>query len=298
MFLRFWGTRGSLPTPGRRTVRYGGNTPCVEVRLAHDNLVIFDAGTGIRELGDELTARGESVRAFIAITHPHWDHIQGFPFFKPAFITGNTITIIGPQAKHASLREVIASQMNKIYFPVQLSELKAKISFMPMREQTIPLYDATLSSIYVNHPAYALGYRLTAGGRSIVYISDNEPFDREVAKSLRNVDKRIVSRYLQEKSDPNRRIVEFARGADIMIHDTTYTPEEYVSHVGWGHSHYLFTLSLAETAGVKQLVLFHHDPTHDDDKVDEILAMCRHEIKTRKLKFDCVAAVEGMVLEW
>ncbi len=298
MHVRFWGTRGSIPTPGRGTVRYGGNTPCVEVRLGRERLVIFDAGTGIRGLGDTLTTRGESVSAYIAITHPHWDHIQGFPFFKPAFISGNQITIIGPQAKNATLREVIASQMNKIYFPIQLSELKAKISFMPMREQSVQIYGATLSSIYVNHPAFALGYRLTVGGRSMVYISDNEPFDREVAKSLRNVDKHIVNRYLAERNDPNRRIVEFARGADILIHDTTYTPEEYVSHVGWGHAHYLFTLSLAEAAGVKRLVLFHHDPAHDDDKVDEILAMCRHEIKSRKLRFECDAAAEGMELEW
>lgn len=298
MLVRFWGTRGSLPTPGRGTVRYGGNTPCVEVRLSHDHLMIFDAGTGIHRLGDTLTAKGESVTAFIAISHPHWDHIQGFPFFKPAFISGNEFTLMGPQSKHATLRAVIASQMNKIYFPIQLSALKAKIRFMPLKEQTVPIFDATLSSLFVNHPAYALGYRLTAGGKSVVYISDNEPFDREVAKSLRNVEKHIVDRYLAERGDPNRRVVEFARGADILIHDTTYTPEEYVSHVGWGHSHYLFTLSLAELAGVRRLVLFHHDPSHDDDKMDEILEKCRHEIKTRKHRFECVAAAEGMELEW
>jgi phosphoribosyl 1,2-cyclic phosphodiesterase len=298
MLIRFWGTRGSLPTPGQKTVRYGGNTPCLEVRLPGNKLVIFDAGTGIHDFGNALTARGESVNAYLAITHPHWDHIQGFPFFKPAFISGNTITIVGPQAKGASLRSVIASQMNKVYFPIQLSELQAKIKFMPVKEESVELFGATLSTIYVNHPAFALGYRLTVGGKSMVYISDNEPFDREVARSLRNVDKNIVNRYLAERGDPNRRIVEFARGADVLIHDTTYTPEEYVSHVGWGHSHYLFTLSLAEQAGVKRLILFHHDPSHDDDKIDEIVEVCRKEIKGRRLGFECAAAAEGMEVTW
>src|SRR5512140_2649720 len=174
MRLKFWGTRGSLPTPGKDTVRYGGNTPCVEVRLQHDELVIFDAGSGIRGLGDALMARGESVKAFLAITHPHWDHIQGFPFFKPVFISGNEFTIIGAESKGVTLRQMIASQMDKAYFPVQLNELKAKINFRPIKEETIHVFNAGLSSIYVNHPAFALGFRLSVAGRSIVYISDNE----------------------------------------------------------------------------------------------------------------------------
>lgn len=298
MKVKFWGTRGSLPTPGRDTVRYGGNTPCVEVRLRNNNLVVFDAGTGIRNLGDALMAEGESVKAYIAITHPHWDHIQGFPFFKPAFISGNEFTIIGVQSKSVTLRQMISSQMDKVYFPVQLNELKAKINFHPIREETIQIFEANLTSIFVNHPQFALGYRLNAGGHSIVYISDNEPFDREVAKSLKNVDKSIVHKYSSVKGDPNQRIFDFARGADILIHDTTYTPEEYVNHVGWGHSHYLFSLKVAEEAGVKRLVLFHHDQLHNDEKIDEILQKCVKEIRTRSYKFECIAAAEGMELEW
>ena len=298
MKAKFWGTRGSLPTPGRETTRYGGNTPCVEVRLRNNNLVIFDAGTGIRALGDALMSEGESVKAFIAITHPHWDHIQGFPFFKPAFISGNEFTIIGAQSKSVTLRQMIASQMDKVYFPIQLNELKAKINFHPIREETIPIFDATLTSLFVNHPQFALGYRLNSGGHSLVYISDNEPFDREVAKSLKNVEKNIVKKYAAVKGDPNQRIFDFARGADILIHDTTYTPEEYVNHVGWGHSHYLFSLKAAEEAGVKRLVLFHHDQMHSDEKIDEILQKCVKEIRTRNYKFECIAAAEGMELEW
>ncbi|MEK7249706.1 MAG: MBL fold metallo-hydrolase [Bacteroidota bacterium] len=298
MKLKFWGTRGSIPTPGKETVRYGGNTPCVEVRLRDNRLVILDAGTGIRELGEALMARGESVNAHVLISHPHWDHIQGFPFFKPAFISGNELTILGAQSKDVTLRQMVADQMNKVYFPVQLNELKAKINFRPLREGTTPIFDAELTSIYVNHPAFALGYRLDAGGHSLVYISDNEPFDREVARSLKNVEKVITDKYAEGKGDPNQRIFDFARGADVLIHDATYTPEEYVNRVGWGHSHYLFTLKVAAEAQVKKLVLFHHDPSHNDDKIDEIVETCKKEIKTRNYKFDCIAAEEGMELVW
>jgi len=298
MKARFWGTRGSLPTPGEKTVRYGGNTPCVEVRLQSNDLIIFDSGTGIRGLGDELLATGESVKAYLAVTHPHWDHIQGFPFFKPAFISGNEFTIIGPQSKSFTLRKMISDMMNKVYFPVQLNEVKAKVNFRPMKEESIQVFGATLTAQYVNHPSVAFGYRLDAQGKSLVYISDNEPFDREVAKSVKNVERIVIDKYSKGKGDPNQRVFDFARDADVLIHDSTYTPEEYVNHVGWGHSHYLFSLKVAREAGVRKLVLFHHDHTHDDDKIDEILDRCRWEIKTRGHKFECVAAAEGMVIDW
>jgi phosphoribosyl 1,2-cyclic phosphodiesterase len=270
----------------------------VEVRLHRDNLVILDAGTGIRGLGDALMATGESVKAFLAISHPHWDHIHGLPFFKPLFISGNEFTIIGAQSRNLKLRQMISDQMDKVYFPIQLNELKAKIKFRPIGEESVPIFDATLSSLYVNHPSFALGYRLDVGGRSLVYISDNEPFDREVARSVKNVDKNIIARYMKVKGDPNQRVFDFARGADILIHDTTYTPEEYVNHVGWGHSHYLFSLKVAEEAGVKKLILFHHEQTHSDDKVDEILSKCHHEIRNRNYRFECIGAAEGLELEW
>jgi phosphoribosyl 1,2-cyclic phosphodiesterase len=298
MKLKFWGTRGSIPTPGKHTVRYGGNTPCLEVRLRDNKLIIFDAGTGIRELGEALMAKGESVNAYVLIGHPHWDHIQGFPFFKPAFISGNELTVVGAQSKNVTLRQMIADQMNKVYFPIQLNELKAKINFHPVREGRMQIFDAELSSIYVNHPAFALGYRLDVGGRSLVYISDNEPFDREVARSLKNVEKVITDKYAESKGDPNQRVFDFARGADILIHDATYTPEEYVNRVGWGHSHYLFTLKVAAEAQVKKLILFHHDPSHSDEKIDEIVETCKKEVRTRGYRFECIAAEEGMELSW
>ena len=154
-----------------------------------------------------------------------------------------------------------------------------------------------MQTIFLNHPTFAIGYRITHGGKSLVYISDNEPFDRRVAEAMRNVEKTIIEKYTVARGDPNQRIFEFVRDADVLIHDATYTPEEYVNRVGWGHSHYLFTLEVAAKGGVKTLVLFHHDPAHNDVKVDDILKKCRREIKTRHYKFKCIAAVEGAEME-
>jgi phosphoribosyl 1,2-cyclic phosphodiesterase len=298
MKLKFWGVRGSIPTPGKATVKYGGNTPSLELRLDNDELVILDAGTGIRGLGDYLIAGGESIHAYLLITHPHWDHIQGFPFFKPALISGNEITIIGTERKEVNLQRIIADQMNRIYFPVQLNELKAKIHFRPIVEEEFDIYDVHVRTAYVNHPGFTVGYRLEYKGKTLVYISDNEPFDREAAHRMTNFEKVVLDKYAAMQGDPNQRVFDFARGADILIHDCTYTPEEYVDKVGWGHSHYLFTLKVAAEANVKHLVLFHHDPNHTDQKIDDIFEKCKKEIKTKSFKFECTPASEGMELSW
>ncbi|MFA6455965.1 MAG: MBL fold metallo-hydrolase, partial [Bacteroidota bacterium] len=265
MKLKFWGVRGSIPTPGKSTVRYGGNTPSLELRLDNGELIIFDAGTGIRNLGDHLIANGESINTFILITHPHWDHIQGFPFFKPAFVSGNEITVIGTDREEIDLQHIIADQMKKIYFPIQLNELKANIHFKSVGEEEFTIFDTRVRTLYVNHPGFTVGYRIDYRGKSIVYISDNEPFDKASATSMTNFEPVVLKKFLAQDGDPNQRIVDFARGADIFIHDATYTPEEYVDKVGWGHSHYLFTLKLANEANVKHCILFHHEPNRTDE---------------------------------
>ncbi|MFA6467890.1 MAG: MBL fold metallo-hydrolase [Bacteroidota bacterium] len=298
MKLKFWGVRGSIPTPGKNTVRYGGNTPSLELRLDNGELIIFDAGTGIRNLGDHLIANGESINTFILITHPHWDHIQGFPFFKPAFVSGNEITVIGTDREEIDLQHIIADQMKKIYFPIQLNELKANIHFRSIGEEEFSIFDAQVRTLYVNHPGFTVAYRIDYRGKSIVYISDNEPFDKASATSMTNFEPVVLKKFLSQAGDPNQRIVDFARGADIFIHDATYTPEEYVDKVGWGHSHYLFTLKLANDAGVKHCILFHHEPNRTDENVDKILEKCRHEIKQKKFTFECTAAYEGLDLSW
>ena len=297
MKMKFWGVRGSIPSPGKHTVRYGGNTPCIEVRLDDDELIIIDAGTGIRNFGDDLINKGESVKAHLLITHPHWDHIQGFPFFKPAFISGNELTIFGTDRAEKSLSEIISEQMNRIYFPIQLHELKAKIKFHPIREEgEMKIHGWTMKTLYLNHPGFTVSYRLEYNGKILVYMSDNEPYDREVAAYLSNFETVVKQKFESIPGDPNQRVFDFCKGADVLIHDATYTPEEYIDRVGWGHSHYLFALRVAAEADVKQLYLFHHDPSHSDEKVDDILRKCKKEVRTRGYKFECEAAAENTVV--
>jgi phosphoribosyl 1,2-cyclic phosphodiesterase len=297
MKLTFWGVRGSIPTPGKHTVRYGGNTPSLELRLDDDKLIIFDAGTGIRNLGDYLINNGESVKGFLLITHPHWDHIQGFPFFKPAFISGNELTIVGTERTEKSLSEIIAEQMNRIYFPVQLHDLKAKIKFVPIREEgEMNIFESHVKVMYVNHPGFTVGYRLQYKDKILVYISDNEPFDRAASASLTNFEAIVKEKFNTNNGDPNQRVFDFCQDADVLIHDATYTPEEYIDRVGWGHSHYLFTLRVAAEANVKRLYLFHHDQNHSDEKVDDILKKCKKELISRGYKFECEAAIENATI--
>jgi len=297
MKLRFWGVRGSIPTPGQSTVRYGGNTPCTEIRLDNDELIILDAGSGIRKLGDQLMSTGQSVHATVLVTHPHWDHIQGFPFFKPAFVSGNSLVIVGTERREKKLSEIISDQMNSIYFPVQLNELKATLTFKPIgEEEDLAVYGAKARTIYVNHPGFTVGYRIEYAGKTLVYISDNEPYDRGAAGSMEHFEKVVKEKFEGTAGDPNKRIFDFCHGADLLIHDATYTPEEYVDRVGWGHSHYLFALRVAAEAEVGKLCLFHHDPFHSDDEVDKIVKACRREIKQMGYTFECFAAEESLEL--
>ncbi|MDH4070181.1 MAG: MBL fold metallo-hydrolase [Ignavibacteria bacterium] len=297
MRARFWGTRGSIPSPGPDTVRYGGNTPCVEVRLSDNTLIILDAGTGIRPLGDVLAASRSPVQAFIAITHPHWDHIQGFPFFQPLFAEGNEITIAGPETDELSLRQVLSEVMNKRYFPVKLEELRAQISFKAMGENTVPVSGGLVTSSYVCHPFLTLGYRIEERGKSLVYISDNEPFRKSDPAVASAVAPEVTDRYRNEEGDDDRYLVSFARHAGILIHDATYTPEEYRVHQGWGHSDYLYAMNIAHKAEVDRLILFHHHHNHNDGEIDRILEECRLVIRDRGYGFRCDAAFEGMVVE-
>lgn len=297
MRLKFWGTRGSVPTPGRFTYRYGGNTPCLELRLDDNNLIILDAGTGIRNLGEHLMSAGEQIKAYLLVSHPHWDHIQGFPFFKPIYHAGNELTIVGAESEKVSLQKMIADQMNKVYFPIQMDELKANLNFQRVGEEEFQVFDATVKTIFVNHPTFSLGFRIAHKGKSLVYISDNEPFDRDVDEMKKNIEPHVLHKYMNTNGDPNQIVYDFVRDADVLVHDTTYTPEEYPHHVGWGHSHYLFTIKVAAEGRVKKLILFHHDPAHSDEDVDDILRRCKGEIRKQLLSLECSAAAEGMVLE-
>jgi phosphoribosyl 1,2-cyclic phosphodiesterase len=291
--LRFWGTRGSIPTPGTHTVRYGGNTPCVEVRTETDWLVILDAGTGIRELGRSLMAgsngTGTAIAADIFLTHAHWDHIQGIPFFAPIFQQGNHFTIWGSKTLETSIDRVIRDQMSPVVFPVSFEELSARIDFCEIAEERRVGNGYEVTAFAVQHPGGALGYRFSAagvgggegGGGSFVYISDNELAPHETYKT---------------DAGWKDRLVGFVRGAKLLIHDATYTSDEYQRHRGWGHSTYQEAVTLALDAGVEELVLFHHRPERSDEEVDQWVAACQAMVAGRGSRLRVRAAAEGMTL--
>ncbi|MDB4875662.1 MAG: putative phytochrome sensor protein [Gemmatimonadetes bacterium] len=297
MRLRFWGTRGSIPSPGPHTVRYGGNTPCVEVRTESNGLVILDAGTGIRELGRSLLAERRvhgggatgGIAADIFLTHAHWDHVQGIPFFAPIFQAGNRFTISAPTTAGGgtSIGDVIRDQMGPAVFPVSFSELKAQIDFSEIGERERREGDGyAVTAFGVQHPGGALGYRFagrTAQGGSFVYISDNElgggPADGYPAHA-----------------GWREELIEFVRGATLLVHDATYTPREYERHRGWGHSTMDEALALALEAQVQELLLFHHKPERSDDEMDRCVADCQAQAAAHGSTLRVRAAAEGMTL--
>jgi CheY-like chemotaxis protein/phosphoribosyl 1,2-cyclic phosphodiesterase len=288
MRIRFWGTRGSIPKPGPSTVRYGGNTSCVEVR-AEGTLIVLDCGTGAHELGQQIvTANPGPMRGHLLITHTHWDHIQGFPFFAPLFVPGSEWDVYAPRQMGRTLAEILGGQMHRTYFPVPLGELAATIRYHELTEGVFDLDAVRVTTRYLNHPAPALGYRLEANGVAVVYATDHEPH----------------SRHQPEVADPtqavpihreDRRHVEFLADADLVIHDAQYTLEEYPSKLTWGHSPAELAVDFALAAGVKRLALFHHDPLRDDAAVDQLVEACRQRAAVGKL--DVFAAAEGQTIE-
>ncbi len=295
--IKFWGVRGSIPTPGPRTIRYGGNTPCLEVRFQNGPLFILDAGSGIRDLGNKLLKEKDPVEAFIFISHFHWDHIQGLPFFRPAYKPGNRFTILGSDDAAMALDQIIAFQMNPTYFPVAIQDMRAEIRFRSLREESFELQGVHVQTIYLNHPGYALGYRFTYRGKSFVYFSDNEPFQDQYPPGTTNTigqhKNRVEDLFDNFVENKNEHFVEFCRGADVLIHDSQYFPEEYEIKQTWGHSPFTFTVDLAIQSGVKHLILFHHDPDHNDDKVDQKLVLAKSLLQDRGANIQCYAAREG-----
>ena len=285
MSVRFWGTRGSVPAPGASTVRYGGNTPCLEVRTAGGALLIFDAGTGLREFGRVLATRanGGAVSADIFLSHAHWDHIQGLPYFEPLFKRGNRFTIWSTRALMPSVERAIRDQMSPQVFPVPFDDVASTVEFRALGD-THRGDGYLLRPHAVRHPGGALAYRVTPTGdeaRSFVYISDNELGDAPGYTAL---------------SGWREELVAFVRGASLLVHDAMYTVQEYRDHVGWGHSHIADTVALAIDAGVERLALFHHSPYRTDAEVDALVEECRALVKERGATLEVLAAAEGLTL--
>jgi CheY-like chemotaxis protein len=289
MRVRFWGTRGSIATPGPGTVHFGGNTSCVEATTASGKRVIFDCGTGARPLGNQLMANGSRpCRAAILIGHTHWDHIQGFPFFTPAFVPGNEFDVYGPEGSLRSLREALCGQMQYSYFPIEVDQLPARLSFHDLSEGLHWIHGLKVTAHFMNHPAMTLGYRIEADGVSVVYLCDHEPFSEKLWRA--EAEPGHLDSVLHEG---DRRHGEFMSGADLVIHDAMYTPEQYASKKNWGHSTYEYAVGLAAAAGVRNLALTHHDPAHDDQFIAEIERRARREAEQYRGNINVFCAREG-----
>jgi phosphoribosyl 1,2-cyclic phosphodiesterase len=273
MRIEFWGVRGSIASPGPDTAEVGGNTSCVEVCCGETHLVL-DMGTGIRRLGDALLAKGKPVDATVLLSHLHWDHIQGLPFFVPAYVPSTKLQIVGTGNGAMALKDVLACQMTAPVFPVRLDELGAQIRLREVKSgESFMVGEARVRTARLNHPGGVLAYRIDHDGQSVVYATDTEHY---------------------ACVDPALRAL--AEGADVLIYDSQYTPEEYRgdlgrSRVGWGHSTFVAGAELARAAGVGQLVLFHHDPQRGDAAVVEL------ERKARDLFPASIAAREGMEID-
>ena len=260
MRARVWGCRGSLAAPGAETLRYGGNTSCVEVRLDSGELLVLDAGTGMRPLGVALDGEGVS-EVHILLTHLHLDHLQGLGFFRPFFQADVDIHIWGPPSPVQSLSERIAMYLSPPLFPVRLADVPSKVTFHDACEERVEVGSAVVQSCAVTHQGPTVGYRVTEGDRSLVYLPDHEP-------SLGVAD-------LASHPDDWVSGLGLAAGADVLLHDAQYGDDEYDHHVGWGHSAIAHVVSFARKADVGRLVLFHHDPYHTDEELERLLAEAR-----------------------
>jgi len=292
MRVRFWGTRGSIAAPGPGTNHFGGNTSCVELTTAKGEMLVLDCGTGAHRLAADLMAQGKHpIDSHILIGHTHWDHIQGFPFYSPAFVAGNSAAIYGPEGSRGSLHDVLAGQMEFTYFPVELNQLPARITYHDLTEGVHTIGSVRVAAQFLNHPAVTLGYRIEADGVAIVYLVDHEPFSDELWRA--GADPNRIESILHEG---DRRHARFMADADLVIHDAQYTPEEYGPKKTWGHSTYAYVVQVAAAANVGQVALTHHDPSHDDHFVAEIESRARALAVELGSKMEVFCAYEGCEL--
>ena len=286
--LKFWGVRGSIPTPGPHTVYYGGNTSCIEVR-ADDELIILDAGSGIRPLGTSLSSEygDKPIQLSLLISHTHWDHIQGFPFFVPAYNPKNQVRILAFEGARKGIEATLASQMESPYFPISMQQMPGNLYLQELKDMDFSVGKVSVKASFMNHPGICVGFRLETSGGSIAYLPDNELYRR--LRTNGPEDSTFAERQ-------DQKLIDFIRNVDVAIMDSQYDAQEYPDHVGWGHSCVDDTVDVAIAAGVRHLFLFHHDPDHDDAHVSRMLAGARQQSAAAGSKIVIDAAREGLEL--
>lgn len=278
MIVRFYGARGSLPVSGKEYLKYGGNTTCLEIRTKDDEIIIIDAGSGIRALGHKLISENRFQYTMI-FTHAHWDHIMGFPFFQPIYSTKTEIAMYGCPFAQASVKEMISKIMSPPNFPVRFEDIRAHIIYHEACEAPFAIKSMSIAPIPLSHPNQGVGYRFTEAGKSFVFLTDNEL----AFKHPGGVDFQAYR--------------AFCAGADLLVHDAEFTEEEYKKTKTWGHSVYRDALRLALEAGVGKFGLFHHNQERSDEGVDEIVADCRRIAGGSNKKMECFAVYQGMEIE-
>ncbi|MDR3625689.1 MAG: MBL fold metallo-hydrolase [Ignavibacteriaceae bacterium] len=288
MFLRFWGTRGSIPVPGKSTLKYGGNTPCVELRTSDNQLIILDAGSGLRELGKSLVQNGGDKSIHIFISHYHWDHIQGIPFFMPLYEKGKDITFYGEGCSNKKVKEILGYQMTANYFPINLDEAGSKTKFIEIKTDSVyQIGNVKVETRRANHSSPTISYKFTEGNKKIVYMTDNELHAHDSQDDISGV--KILDKY--------KELVEFCSDCDYLIHDSMYDEISVLNKKGWGHTGNITLAYFSILAKVKNLVLFHYNPDYCDEKIDDLLKETLSVLNSENSTINCVASKEGMCIE-
>ena len=277
MLLRCWGTRGSIPVSGKEYLKYGGDTSCFEIETAGGDVVILDAGTGIRRLGKRLAGEGRK-KVTILFTHSHWDHLLGFPFFKPLYSPGTRIDVYGCKFAQQSVKHILTKTMRPPFFPVKLEEVKAELYYSGACDQPFSIGTLSILPVFINHPDRGVGFKFVENGHSFILLTDNE------------------LNYRHPGGLEYEDYVSFCEGCDVLFHDAEYTEAEYQSTRSWGHSTFADALSLALDAGAKQFGLIHHNQNRTDEELDEIVGTCLIMIRNKGSDLECFGVRTGMEL--